>query len=137
MPVIGLREFHTALETVAHEAEAASQRSVTRMAAMVEAAVKGNFQGSHAKGDPHVQTSPPRPNVVSGTLRRSVRSDPIQRRGVADFATQVGPRTIYARAVEKGIRPGSAAYPYFEPGVEHERPKFPGVAAEEWRKFLH
>lgn len=137
MPVIGLREFQAALVKVSSEADRASARSVTRMAGMVEAAVKGNFQGSHAKGEPRVKTSPARPNVVSGTLRRSVRSDPIERRGVADFATQVGPRTVYARAVEKGIRPGSPAYPYFEPGVEHERPKFPAVTAEEWRKFLH
>lgn len=136
MPVLGLREFQDALLKVEAGADQASRSAVARMSSLVEDAVKGNFQGSHAKGDPHVGTSPPRPNVVSGYLRRSVRSDPISRSGIATYGTRVGPRAAYARAVELGRTASSAKYPYFVPGANAARPKFPEITAQEWRKFV-
>jgi hypothetical protein len=134
--IIGLREFEAALTRVAGEADAATQRAVARMSSLTEAAAKGNFQGSHTRGEPHVGTSPPRPNVVTGNLRRSIKTDPIERRGLGDYSTRVAPRAIYARAVELGRRPGSNAYPYFVPAVDAVRPRFPEITVEEWRKFL-
>ena len=136
MPVLGLREFEAALAKVSAGADQASRSAVARMSALVEDAVKGNFQGSHARGEGHVGTSPPRPNVVTGFLRRSVRSDPISRDGIADYGTRVGPRAGYARAVELGRTANSAKYPYFVPGVNAVRSKFPQITADEWRKFV-
>lgn len=136
MPVLGLREFQDALVRVQEGADQASRAAVARMSALVEDAVKGNFQGAHPRGEPHVGTVPPRPNVVTGYLRRSVKSDPITREGIADYGTRVGPRAAYARAVELGRTPGSAKYPYFVPGVNAVRPRFPQITADEWRKFV-
>lgn len=136
MAILGLREFHAALAKVAADVDAADKAGVAKMAALVEAAVKGNFQGSHAKGEPHVGTSPPRPNVVTGTTRRSIRTDPLERHGIGDWGTKVAPRVKWARALELGKTPDSAAYPYFEPAVAAVSPRFPSVMAEQWARFV-
>lgn len=141
VPMLGLREFEDALARVAKEADEAGRLAVTKTAALAEAAAKGNFAGSHSKGEPHVDATVggrPAPNVVTGTLRRSIKADPAERYGIGDYGTRVAPHVKYARRVELGWPAGSGhgAYPYFEPAAEHARAKFPELAAEQWRRFL-
>jgi hypothetical protein len=136
MALLGLREFEAALKKVAAQADVAGKAAVKEMAAQVEAAAKGNFQGSHAKGDPRVGTSPARPNVVTGTTRRLIRTDPIQRYGIGDYGTTVAPRAKWSRALELGRTPGAAAYPFFEPAVTAVRPRFPSITADQWRRYV-
>lgn len=138
----GLHAFDAAIKKVEGQADLAARAIVTQSAAVVEAAAKGNFEGSHRKGEPHVGGN--KPNVVTGTLRRSIRHDPVRRYGIGDYGTEVAPRTVYARRVElggtaqgwRGRTFTTGKYPYFTPAVESSRPKLEAIAAEQWRRFL-
>lgn len=130
---LGVGELEAALTKVAGQAEEASRALVERSAAMVEAAAKANFDGSHARGRPHVGGS--KPNVVTGTLRRSIHADPVRRYGLSDYGTVVGPHVIYGRRVELGYN-GSTPHPYFAPAVQAVRPRFAELSARTWREFL-
>lgn len=134
MPWIGVREFEAAFVKVAAQADAAARANVAAGAAALEKAAKGNFSGSHRRGGPHIGGD--RPNIVTGTLRRSIRHDPITRLGLGDYATRVGPSVIYARSVELGNKPGMKGYPYFEPAFEQIHPVFEAIAVRNWRRFL-
>lgn len=129
----GLKEAYAAIDRISAQADAATREIVAKSAAVVEKAAKGNFSGSHKRGQPHVGGD--RPNVVTGTLRRSIRPEPIVRVGLGEYGTTIGPRTVYARRVELGMN-GKGAYPYFRPGVEDTKDELRAIAAETWRKFL-
>ena len=141
MPLLGVAEVRAALEKVAAEAAAASREIVAKSAALVEAEAKKNFEGSHAKGQPHSGGS--KPNVVSGDLRRSIRHEPVEPDGFG-YKTRVGPGMVYGRRVElgftgtdsKGRHYNQPPYPYFRPAVESTAPKLELLAAEVWRRFL-
>lgn len=141
----GLKEITAAIEKVSGQADTGARSIVARSAAVVEAAAKDNFQGSRkrVKGprggrayDPPEHVGGDKPNIITGTLRRSIRTDPIVRHGLAEYGTIVAPRVIYARRVELGFD-GSKGYPYFSPAVQETKAKLQTIAAEEWRKFLH
>jgi hypothetical protein len=142
VPILGLREFETALRNVAFNADEAGRIAVTKAAALVERKTKENFVGAHKKGEPH--TGGDRPNVVTGTARRSVRSDPIRRLGLGDYSEIVAPRAIYYRRLELGWPTSDGTrghavtrpFPSFGPAVEDARREFPKIAADTWRGFL-
>lgn len=129
----GLNEVYAAIDRVSTQADTAAKAIVTQGAAAVEAAIKSHFSGSHAKGQPHVGGS--EPNVVTGTLRRSIRADPVAQVGAGEFGTKVGPRTVYARRVELGYR-GTGGYPYTHPGYADAMPKLEAIRLEQARRFL-
>lgn len=143
MAILGLAEFEAALRRVAFEAGEAGRIAVAKTAAMVEAEAKKNFDGAHRKGEPHVGGS--RPNVVTGNLRRSIRTDPIKVYALGDYGTVVAPRAIYGRRIELGYPGGGGgpgqqptrAFPYFVPAAQHAGAKFSDTAAAQWRAFLH
>ena len=130
---VGLKALYERIAEVGTQADEAAREIVTRSAALAERAAKANFEGSHKKGQPHVGGS--KPNVVTGTLRRSIRTDPVARLGLATYGTTLAPRVIYARRVELGWQ-GKGAHPYFRPGVEQVKPEFRRIAAEVWRTFM-
>jgi hypothetical protein len=142
VPILGLREFEAALTKVAADADEAGRIAVTKAAALVERNTKANFEGAHKRGEAHVGGD--RPNIVSGTARRSVRSDPIERLGLGDYREIVAPRAIYYRRLELGWPGGTGgrghqrtrAFPSFGPAVEDARREFPKIAADTWRAFL-
>ena len=123
---LGVKEFTSALEKIAAEYDTTTRTALIAAATEVETAAKNNFDGSHKPGEPHVGGS--KPNVVTGTLRRSITFDPPHRDGVASYSTSVAPHTIYARRVELGYPGGKGrghghtrAFPYFEPAVNATR----------------
>lgn len=132
--LLGVSEFERALKKVAAKADAAARRNVVEGAALVEKLAKANFEGSHKRGKPHEGGD--KPNVVTGTLRRSIRHDPVTRFRFADYGTKVGPHTIYARSVELGNYAGANRYPYFEPAVEEAHGLFASIADRNWRRFI-
>lgn len=142
MPVYGLAEVRAALEKVTREADAASRVIVVKGAAMAESAAKKNFDGSHAKGQPHVGGD--KPNVVTGNLRRSITHDPVVRIGVASYGTRVGPTVIYGRRVELGYQGGGGGrghqttrpFPYFGPAVAATAAPLNALAYKTWAEFL-
>jgi hypothetical protein len=119
-----------------------ARMTVTRAAARVEAVAKKNFEGAHKRGEPHVGGASP--NVVSGTLRRSITRTQVFRLGETDWGTKVGPATVYARRIELGYPGGghgpghqrTRAFPYFKPAVDKVIPEFHDIAAETWNLYL-
>jgi hypothetical protein len=129
--VVGLKEVLSAFDKVVAESVAVASVIVVEGAVVVEAAAKANFEGSHRKGMPHVGGA--KPNVVSGTLRRSIRHTPVVREGLAGAMVAVGPTVIYARRVELGYN-GSQGYPFFTPGVDDSRDKLLEIARRHWTR---
>lgn len=81
---------------------------------------------SKKTGRPWLKVSPPRhigqsgagPNVVTGALRRSIRTDIIKGFGNYAAVAKVGPTVEYARSVELGMANwGGVKYPYLEPAA--------------------
>lgn len=123
---LNVRELASALDRIAKEYDASGRAALIAAATTVEASAKANFEDAHSKGEPHVGGN--KPNVVSGTLRRSIGFDTPHRLGVAEWATKVEPHTIYARRVELGYPGGKGrgrqktrAFPYFKPAVKDTR----------------
>lgn len=135
---VGLSELQAAFTKVSAEADVASRTIVAKAAAVAEKEAKANFSGSHAKGQPHVGGD--KPNVVTGTARRSIGHEPVSRTGAFEWGTRVGPRTKYARRLELGGTDSRGVttrpFPYFEPGVRTARMQFSAIAAAEWGAFL-
>lgn len=139
---LGLSEVLASFEKVSAQADAATRSIVAKAAATAEAAAKANFQGSHAKGQPHVGGS--MPNVVTGNLRRSITHTTVTRTGLAEYSSKVGPTMIYGRRVELGYPGGGGGrghqmtrpFPYFDPGVRTARAQFSAIAASEWAAFM-
>lgn len=135
--VVGLRELEAALTRVGRQVEAASRGLATDGAHLVEAAAKRNFEGSHKRGEPHVGGD--KPNVVTGTLRRSIRSLPPERAGVGEWVVRVGPTVVYGRRVELGYAGGpgrghahTRPFPYFTPAVRSTATAVFEIARARW-----
>jgi hypothetical protein len=134
MPVLGLRELEASLRKVANQADIAGRQTVADAAALVERGAKANFGGTHAKGERHVPAfagGHPIPNVVTGTLRRSIRHDALTRYGLGDWGTRVGPTANYGRRVELEY-----GYAYFTPVADAVGPRISAIGAAHWRRFL-
>lgn len=135
---VGLSEVQAAFTKVSAQADVAARSIVTKTAAVTEREIKNNFEGAHKKGQPHVGGD--KPNVVTGTLRRSIGHERVTRTAAFTYGTRLGPRTKYARRVElggtdsRGVTTGP--FPYFEPGVRTARAQFSAIAATEWASFL-
>lgn len=135
MPVAGLSELFSAIDRISTEADQVAKSIVTSGAAQTVREAQSNFQGSHKKGEPHVGGDGP--NVVTGTLRRSIRYTAPERLGMFEYSSQIGPSVVYGRAVELGyaarnMRP----HPYFIPAAKNIMARLNGIAATSWAKFL-
>ncbi len=128
----GIPEFAAALERVVTAASVEARAAVAEAAGEVEKQAKLNASGR------------PGPNVITGTLRRSIKHDPITPWGVRGWQTQVGPTAVYGRRVELGFhgtdslgrhfnQPG---YPYFTPSWNMVAPRMTAIYAAHWRKAL-
>jgi hypothetical protein len=130
---VGVDAFLAGLKKVSDQAEKASKTIVSKGGLMVTREAQANFQGSHRQGQPHVGDD--KPNIVSGDLRRSIRPDPVVRVGLFEYATTVGPRLLYGRAVELGYMT-RRAFPYFMPAATKVQPQLRALAEETWAEFL-
>lgn len=143
MGMLGLPEFEAALRKVAAGADEAARTAITQTAALVEKRAKENFVGAHTKRQAHVGGD--KPNVVTGTARRGIRSGKVERHSLADYSLQVGPTARYSRRLELGWTDDDGtrghqvtrAFPFFTPAVKDTGPEAREIAASTWRKFLH
>lgn len=102
----------------------AARRFVVESAAQVTRDAQANANtGAHARGQGHLPSTGPGPNVVTGTLRRSIKPT-IARRTTTGWSATAGPTVGYARAIELG-------HPDWAEGVKYP---FLGPAVEKWRK---
>jgi hypothetical protein len=81
-------------------------------------AQKNANTGTHSKNTGHIPGTGPGPNVVTGALRRSIRTD--VKYGFGNYVAIVGASTEYARAVELGSPrwKSGVKYPYLAPAAE-------------------
>src|SRR5216684_4443162 len=87
----GVPEFAASLESTVAKASVEARAAVAEAAGELEKAAKQNASGR------------PGPNVISGTLRRGIKHEPIYPWGVRGWATEVGPTVIYSRRIELGF----------------------------------
>jgi hypothetical protein len=108
----GLEVQETQLETAAQTAIATAGFAIQRQAQ------KNANTGTHKKSTPRVPGTGPGPNVVTGALRRSIRTD--VKYGFGSYVAVVGASTEYARAVELGSPrwKSGVKYPYLAPAAE-------------------
>lgn len=107
----GLTEFERQLER-------AGELALTQAALAVERQAKLNADtGTHARGEGHIPGTGPGPNVVTGTLRRSISTE--TRYGFGSYIATVGPSVEYARSVELGSSrwKSGVRYPFLGPAV--------------------
>lgn len=128
----GIPEFAAALTRTVERASAEARAAVAEAAGELEKAAKQNASGR------------PGPNVVTGTLRRSITHDPITPWGVGGWQTKVGPTVIYGRRIELGFHGvdsigrnyNQGPFPYFAPAFESVRTRIPAIYAKHWAAAL-
>jgi hypothetical protein len=116
--VVNIREVIAGLKTYEEKVEKAAEFAITRAALAIERQAKLNANtGVHARGEGHIKGTGPGPNVVTGTLRRSITTE--VRYGFGTYIATVGPTVEYARAVELGSSrwKSGVRYPYLYPAV--------------------
>lgn len=140
--VHGVGEVVAAFTRTAAAAEAMAVVIVKRGQVVVEAEAKKAFTGAHPPGTPTTSRPGSAPDVVTGTLRRSIISDTPQRAGLLGAVGRVYPTAIYARIQELGGQTGRGgrttlpARPYMMPAHEKVKPRLAQIAAEEWRRLV-
>jgi hypothetical protein len=126
----GVTEFVAALDRASARASSAARSATVEIASEIEKATKERASGR------------PGPEVVTGTLRRSIRHDPVTPWGVGGWQTQIGPTAVYGRRIELGFAgpdslgrhfDPSKKYPYFEPGFRSVVPRIPAIMAKNFR----
>lgn len=127
-PWVGMDEVMAQLTGMVTKAQAAARESVAGAAAIVEKKAKGNFQGHHRKGEPHIGGPRSYPNVVSGTLRRSITHTRVREIAFGQFVTTVGPTAKYGRRVELEY-----GYAFFAPAREESLPAIQSWALSRWQ----
>lgn len=144
----GLAEFRRALSDIKAAVEVATKAIVVEGSHLLEATAKANFAGSHKRGAKHVGGT--MPNVVTGALRASIYVQGPSSTGLGTYSADVGPSTVYARAIELGQTTHHAfggagghdgvavipAFPYFGPAYDVVVPKYPDIAARRWGEAI-
>jgi hypothetical protein len=133
--VFGVGAVQAALDHLLAEAAVASVQIVKRGQALVEGNIKKQFTGSHARGDPTTSAPGSPPDVVTGTLRRSLTSSPVSMSGFAAVGS-VYPTAVYSRLQELGGG-NMPARPYMQPGYDESVSKLRAIAEQEWAKLAH
>jgi hypothetical protein len=135
---VGEEQLKAAFLKLLKEVDSASRLIVVKGASMVERQAKANVgPESHGKNEPRIGVA--HPNVVTGYLRYSIRSDTAQRLGPGFYGIVVAPRAIYARRVELGYsgkKGKSRGYPFFIPAVTKVKPELEKMSQETWGKVF-
>lgn len=137
LAVKGLGALEAALTRGEAQVELAARANVQLASLELIKQAQSNFSGSHRKHQRHIPNGNNYPNVVTGTLRRSIRSDGLRTIAPGVVSTKVGPTTVYGRAIELGNpHSHSGAYPYFGPAVKRVRAKVATTALAVWAKTV-
>lgn len=129
---LGINEFTAALARVGDRVAAEMRAAVAEIAADVEKAAK---QGASGR---------PGPEVVTGTLRRSITHDPITPWGLGGWQTRIGPTVIYGRRIElgfhgtdsRGRQYNQPGYPYFSPAWRSAASRMAEIYAKHYRAAI-
>lgn len=115
--VRNLSQVMAGMETFERNVMQAAEYGIAQAGFALEREAKKNANtGTHKRGEGHIEGTGPGPNVVTGTLRRSITTT--VRYGFGSYIATVGPTVEYARAVELGHpRWGGKRYPYLIPAA--------------------
>jgi hypothetical protein len=130
---IGMEALQEAFVRAGAQVDTAAKANVADATLRLIKDARDNFEGSHAKGQPHVGGS--KPNVVTGDLRRSIMAAGMVHHGMASYSNQVAPTMRYGRRVELGLAP-TGAYPYFGPAAAKLRSEMGAIAEANWAKHI-
>lgn len=114
-----LSQVLAGLEVQEDKLEHAAQTAIATAGFAVQRQAQKNANtGTHSKKTGHIPGTGPGPNVVTGALRRSIRTD--VKYGFGNYIAVVGASTEYARAVELGSPrwKSGVKYPYLAPAAE-------------------
>jgi len=131
----GMDQFKAAMLQLDSKVAVAGREAVATASAMLIADAMSNFIGAHSKREPRIPNSSNRPNVVTGNLRRSIRSTGITQTGRAAFEAEVGPTAEYGRAVEMGYG-NRGAYPFFGPAAKRIREMMPDISTTIFARYI-
>lgn len=131
----GASAAQAGLDRITAEVLVASARIVKRAQAVVEGNVKKQFTGSHSPKEPTTSAPGEPPDVVSGTLRRSITSSPVDKSALGAVGS-VYPTVVYSRIQELGGG-NLPARPYMKPGYDESLDEMATIAQEEWAKATH
>lgn len=132
----GATEFKLAMDAVRNRVHEGTRAAVVEGGHAVERGAKVNASGR------------PGPNVITGTLRRGIRTTQAEPWGVHGWQVRVGPTNVYGRRVELGFLGRDAAgrrylppfnparYPYFAPAWGSYVPRWEGVLRAHWARAL-
>ena len=140
--ILGVNELKAAISRMVSEVEATTQEIIRRSQVEVENAAKAGFTAAHTAGTPTPSAAGSPPAVVTGTLRRSIRSDTPTLVGLGGFVGHVYPTSIYARIQELGGQTGRnhattlPARPYLAPALDKVRPALSAISRELWGKAI-
>ena len=115
--VRNLSQVMNGLTTFERDIMNAAEYAIGQAGFKLEREAKINAKtGEHKRGEGHIPGTGPGPNVVTGTLRRSITTE--VRYGFGAYIATVGPTVEYARAVELGNpKWGGKRYPYLIPAA--------------------
>jgi phage gpG-like protein len=136
--IFGIAEVQRALDKMLVQAREAAKKIVKRSEVVVESEAKWQFIGAHKPNERTMSRPGEPPEVVSGPLRRSIKSDPVTLNGFVAHGS-VYPTAVYARIQELGGSTGHStlpARPFMAPAHDKSLPKMREIAEEEWAKSL-
>lgn len=134
--ITGVSQTIAALQGMLAKAEVAAHDIVTRGQLVLESTAKRQFTGAHSAGTPTTSAPGSPPDVVSGTLRRSITHDKPEMT-LDGLRGHVYPTAIYGRIQELGgdtPRGYLPPRPYMGPVPEKAEPELERIAREEWLK---
>lgn len=141
MTILGVKEVQAAMSRLAAESQAVATEIVQASQAEMERRIKESFTQRHSRRTPTPSSPGSPPAVVTGQLRRSVKSFPV--RQIAGGAIgQVAPTAIYARIQELGGVTGRnhattlPARPYVRPTLDAASARLEEIAAQRWDRML-
>lgn len=140
--ITGAAEAKAKLDALIPKLTAAGRQIVSEVQTVAEDAAKRQFTGAHSAGQPTTSAPGSPPDVVTGTLRRSIqRSAPeLVARG---WQGTVFPSVVYARIQELGGATGRGgstilpARPYMEPANDEIRAQARRIAVRYWTAATH
>lgn len=141
MPVDGVEAMLAGFKKMVAAADYAGQRVVLRSQTTFEAAAKKSYTQAHRRGTATPSRPGTPPAAVSGTLRRSWRSDTPTRVGLG-WSGRTFPTTVYARIQELGGTTGRGgatvlpARPVLKPTLRAVRPALTRIHSEEFGKAI-
>lgn len=140
--IIGVHEIHAAFVKVGAQVDAAAKATVQQGTKQFLTDAKSGFEFAHKANEAHVGGN--KPNIVTGHLRRSILSTPLEHTGMGEYSATAGPSMVYGPRVELGFEgPDSLGrvyhqkpFPYIEPAAKKLHDSLPDLMAANWHKYV-